>query len=251
MKMEFDATNIVRHPINSDEVNVIDRFFDENGKELYDELRNEYSFSFSYYNQKSLAVNTHDKSAEFLIPVNSHINKALFTHELLHFSLLSNGINNRQTLLDSIAQQKLHEVLNISEDNLMYIHNFLDHIIIYNDFKDMGYKDNEFVSDYHENRFNKDIETFLWYKFKDGIPDDYAISFYISKYIGLRSPISAIRDYSKAYKLMKSWHPKLYNVCKTFVDEYQSISKEDYGSIHKKYKGIISRFISNLKSIFS
>lgn len=248
--MEFDAKNIVCHPINTDEVNVIDKFFDKNGKELYNELRNEYSFSFSYYNQKSLAVNAWDKFAEFLIPVDCHINKSLFTHELLHFSLLSNGINNRKALLDSISQQKLHEVLNISEDNLMYIHNFLDHIIIYNDFKDMEYKDNDFVIDYYEDRFNKDVEAFLWYKFKDGTPDDYAISFYISKYIGLRSPVSYIRDYSKAYKLMKSWHLKLYDVCKNFIDEYQSISKEDYDSIHKEYEGIISRFISNLKGTF-
>lgn len=249
--MNFNTANIQRYPIDKNEVNVVDNFFDENGKELYNELKDEYSFSFSYYNQKTLAVNKQDKFAEFLIPVNEGINKALFTHELLHFSLISNGINNRKALLDSIEEQKLYETLNISEDNLMYIHNFLDHIIIYNDFKNMGYKDNEFVVDYNENRFNKDIEAFLWYKFKDGTPDDYAISFYISKYIGLRSPISYIKDYSKAYKLMKGWHSKLYNVCKSFVDEYQSISNKDYSYIHEKYGIIISQFVINLKKILS
>lgn len=249
--MNFNTTNIQRYPIDKKEVNVVDKFFDENGKELYDELKNEYSFSFSYYNQNALAVNMQDQSAEFLIPLNEKINKALFTHELLHFSLISNGINNRKALLDSIEEHKLYKVLNISEDNLMYIHNFLDHIIIYNDFKDMGYKDNEFVVDYNENRFNKDVEAFLWYKFKDGTPDDDAISFYISKYIGLRSPISYIRDYSKAYKLMKGWHSKLYNVCKLFVDEYQSISNKDYSFIHEKYGIIISKFVKNLKNIYS
>jgi hypothetical protein len=246
--MEFDPTNIVRYPINTDEINVIDKFFDENGKKLYDELRNEYSFSFFYYNQKSIVVNVRDKFADFLIPENSHINKALFTHELLHFSLLSYGINNRQALLDSTVKQKLHEVLNISEDNLMYIHNFLDHIIIYNDFKDMGYKDNEFVIDYCENKFNKDIESFLWYKFENNVPDDYAISYYISKYIGLRSPVNYIRDYSKAYKKMRGWSPKLYNICKIFIDEYQSIANEDYESIYQKYESVINNFVRNLKN---
>ena len=249
--MNFDTTNIQRYPIDKEEVNVIDKFFDKNGKELYDELRDEYSFSFSYYNQNALVVNIQDKVAEFLIPLNGKINTALFTHELLHFSLISNGINNRKALLDSIKEQNLYEVLNISEDNLMYIHNFLDHIIIYNDFKDMGYKDNEFVIDYYENKFNKDIEAFLWYKFRDGTPDNYAISFYISKYIGLRSPINYIRDYSKAYKLMKSWDSKLYDICKDFVDEYQSISNEDYNFIRGQYNTIISKFISNLKDILS
>ena len=249
--MNFNTTDIHRYPINKEEGEIVNSFFDENGKELYDELKDEYSFSFSYYDQKALAVNVQDKTAEFLIPLDCKINKALFAHELLHLSLISNGINNKKALLDSIEEQKLQETLNISEDNLMYIHNFLDHIIIYNDFKGMGYRDNEFVVDYNENRFNKEVEMFLCFKFNEVTPSDYAISFYISKYIGLRSPISFIRDYSKAYKLMKSLHPKLYNICKSFVDEYQSIANEDYSLIQEKHRIIISQFVKKIKNLRS
>ena len=244
--MKFDALNIHTEPILAEELD-LNTLFDKNGMELYNELENEYIFSFSYYNQDSPAINLNGIYAEFLIPQSKNMCKNLFTHELLHLYLLFNGINNKLSLLNSIGKYNLSEVLSLSENEIIYIHNFLDHIIMYNDFKNMGYKDNEFVVDYNEDRFNKDVSFYLEYRFKYNSPDDYAISFFISKYIGLRSPVCRIRDYSKAYKLMKSLNRRLYDVCKEFVDEYISIAHEDYSYIKSNYESIIDRFVSNLK----
>ena len=174
--MKFDALNIHTEPILAEELD-LNTLFDKNGMELYNELENEYIFSFSYYNQDSPAINLNGIYAEFLIPQSKNMYKNLFTHELLHLYLLFNGINNKLSLLNSIGKYNLSEVLSLSENEIIYIHNFLDHIIMYNDFKNMGYKDNEFVVDYNEDRFNKDVSFYLEYRFKYNSPDDYAISF--------------------------------------------------------------------------
>lgn len=246
--MEFTPLNIYKSPINKQDL-CIELFFDNNGLELYEELSSKYIFAFSFYNQGALCFSKSDGFIEFLIPQNKPISKALFTHELLHLYLRLNEIDNEQSLRNIIISNSFENILNPSEDNYMYIHNFLDHIIFYNDFKNMGYKDKDFVCDYYENRYSKDIEAFLWYKFQQNLPDNYAIGYYISKYIGLRTPICAIRDYSKAYKDMKKLHPKLYNSCKLFVDKYQLIANEDYDTISKMYNSIIEDFIIDLKSV--
>lgn len=248
--MRFDYLDIQRHPIDMDDLK-FDLFFDEKGKEIYDEVSKKYFFSFSYYNQNALAVSVNGNFADFLIPQNKNINKALFTHELLHFYLRVNDIDNEKALRDSIDRNNLSEVFCMSEDAFMYIHNFLDHIIFYNDFKNMGYKDNDFCVDYKENKFDKDIEAYFWYKFEKNIPGDDDMSFYISKYIGLRAPTSIIRNYSKAYVMLKRMHPRLYNICKNFVDRYELIANEEYDDIYAKYKNIINDFILDLKQIYT
>lgn len=246
--MNFNPYNIQATPIPMAELD-INKIFDDNGLDLYKELQDKYIFLFYYYNQGGLAIDLNDSFVSFLIPQNKNVIKPLFTHELLHLYLQYNNINNKYVLLNSIKNFALSESFLFHENEIMYIHNFLDHIIIYNDFKEMGYKDNEFVIDYNENRFNNDVASFLRQKFKFNSPDDYAISFFISKYIGLRSPICSIRDYSKAYKMMRSLNPQLYKVCKEFVDEYTSISNESYSYIANTYRDIINSFIIKLKNV--
>lgn len=245
--MKFDPFNISKTPISPNELN-LNNYLDTNGIELYHEILEKYTILFSRYNQKVLCVNKKGFIAEFLIPEKGVISKPLFTHELLHLNLRVNGIDNDQSLRNSIEKHSLFDVLNISEDNFSFIHNFLDHIIIFKDFKDMGYKDNEFVSDYNEDKFNNIIKRYLINEFENKKPSDYAVSFYIAKYIGLRSPVFN-RNYSKSFKIMENLNPKLYQICKFFIDKYQLIASEEYNTIADQYNNIVDEFIFDLKHV--
>lgn len=233
--------------------NIINDIFDKNGFELYEHLKNKFIFLFSFYNQKVPAIHLNElcNTAEIFVPKNSKIIKPLFTHELLHLNLLANGINNKKAIIDCITNNRLPEVFNMATEDIMFTYNFLDHFIIYHDFKRMGYIDDVFVADYNENRFNKIVETYLEYSFHTTRPDDRAKSFYISKYIGLRAPICQIKNYSEAFNKMKNLYTPLYNICKSFVDKYENISKENYDIIHEKYYKVIDDFIIGLKTILS
>lgn len=248
--MKFDPYNISKREILDCNLD-LSCFFDKEGLDLYQEIKDSYNLSFSYYNQKVICASVTGSDVEFLIPDSCPISKPLFTHELFHLYIRTCGINNEKAFRESALKYDLYDILDISEDNFIAMYNFLDHIIFFQDFKNCGYKDNEFVADYYENRYNKDIEAYIWYKFKDNIPDDYAICFYISKYIGLRSPVSSIRDYSKAYKKMKDLSPGLFAVCKGFVDKYQIMANEDYAIIARQYTDIIDSFILELKKLLS
>ena len=248
--MEFDFQNIKAQYIPVSKLN-LESLFDDNGLDLYKELENVFEFSFYSYNQRTVAMDFDSitKCVKFFIPERGAIRKSLSTHEMLHIYLRLNEINNNDVLDNCIKNHSLSDVFFLDKEDFMYICNFLDHILIYKDFKDMGYKDNEFVSDYEEDRFCEKVKFFFWYKFEKNKPDNKAISFYLSKYIGLRSPVCKIKDYSKAYKYMKSLNPVLFEVCKDFVDKYIAISNFDYDSIYNRYTGIIDTFVYNLKKV--
>lgn len=139
--MKFDLFNIDKRPVDKNTLD-INIFFDKEGLDLLKEVQDYYNISFSYYNQKVICASIIGTDVEFLIPESSSINKPLFTHELFHLYIRTCGINNEKALRESFIKYGLLDILDISEDNFVSMHNFLDHIIFFQDFKNCGYKDN-------------------------------------------------------------------------------------------------------------
>lgn len=218
---------------------------DTHNQNLWDLVSSRYCISFAIWKQSTYGAFMNESGVLMLIPEN-YSNKGLFTHELLHFKLRIEGIDISNAL--NTLFYIYNNLIPIFEgENFTFTHNFLEHISIFDEFLNLGYNEMDFVSDYNDDKFNDIVETYLSDYLKDnGIYNAKALGFYISKYIGLRASRNKKDNFTRVYDLMKDIEPELFDICKTFIDEYEYISKLGYSRLQKEYASLLAVFVSQL-----
>lgn len=155
-----------------------------------------------------------------------NLNPASFAHELLHIKNSANGIylngalirlRNGSSLIQKMFPQKLME----------HIGNCLEHIKMLPEFLEMGYLDEEFISDYHQEKLPddeiKDInKEFKKTKSYTTTYNALAIEYFVAKYFAAKACNNNAFDHEKQLEKLKSVDESLFNILNDFMEKWNN-----------------------------
>ncbi|MGS0526441.1 hypothetical protein ACU8V7_15945 [Zobellia nedashkovskayae] len=215
---------------------------DERNTELWNTLNSsqnivlESSFEPNYitnFKEGKITIYIDDKS----------LNPADFTHELLHIKLKSNGLNIGKYLSDKIAENENLYYL-FSKDLIDHIGNCLEHVKMLPIFIDLGFKNNQFLSDYNTKKMSSGQLKEIKVRYREGgIYDREVIDSFIGSFISMKADNNRMNKYNDLYKSCAKLDKKLF---KTLVDFWEDWISFNYNDPNDKYDDIVQYFVEDL-----
>lgn len=192
------------------------------------------------------------KSGKTIISVPyDNIDPASFTHELLHIYLRTKEVFIGGGLTLSIKESGI--LSRIFSDNLIeHIGNCLEHIKMLPEFLDLGFNENDFLSDYSVNKLTDEeilkikrhyTTTILFKK----VYNASAVDFFIGKYFAASSCPNKSYDYQSQLKELEKIDPDLFQILETFLNDWKSFDYNDTDPITGSYHSLLFDFIENLE----
>ncbi|SDS35086.1 hypothetical protein SAMN04488552_2896 [Christiangramia echinicola] len=171
-----------------------------------------------------------------------NIHPAPFTHELLHIYLKVKKNFIASELSDKIEEYpQLYFLFSHSLKN--HIGNCLEHGKILPLFLNMGFKKEDFVSDYDEIILTKEEVDNLKLDFlKDNIYSRQAVDIYIGKYFSMKSNSNEQYDYQDHLKAFENLEPSLFHILNDFWISWSQFNIETTDS----YRGFLESFLGKL-----
>lgn len=224
---------------------ILEKLIEDKNKQLWDEMSFMHKIELVSWNREEYAAEIQNKDARIYIS-NTYINSALFTHELLHLKLRSENIFFAIFIYKVCENQYiLMDILNLQ--NALLIGNLLDHIFMYKEFTDMGYREENFVLDYNADKFTKKEHLMLSKEFSELRIKRDVIGYYITKYIALRTLKESKSNYSYAYDALYRIDNQLYHLLESMMNRLISLSEKNYRTVSEHYLQIIGDFLKDLE----
>jgi hypothetical protein len=180
-----------------------------------------------------------------------NIDPASFTHELLHIYLRTKDVFIGSGLTLSIKDSE--KLSRIFSDNLIdHIGNCLDHIKMLPEFLNLGFNENDFLSDYSVNKLtNEEIlkikkhytSTTLFKK----VYNASAVDFFIGKYFAANFCSNKSYDYQSQLKELEKIDHDLFQILERFLNDWKNFDYNDTDSITGSYHSLLFDFIENLE----
>jgi hypothetical protein len=199
-------------------------FIDNRNVNLWKYLNSIHSIEVEFGDYDNYEVFSKNKTSIIYIPKNK-IDIPSFTHELLHILLWTKGIYIGNGLMLSVREKPFLQNI-LTESLIEHIGNCLSHIKMLPVFKEMGFSENEFISDYNVNKLDDEFINDLNKHFYKERPNggycfnETYVEYYIGKYFSAKSCPNSNYNYSKALENMKRINTQLYDILDDFVNKW-------------------------------
>ncbi len=222
---------------------LIEGLVDSRNSLLWNELNSTCSISIESTELDEYAISSKDNNSIIYVSKNN-INSSSFTHELLHLLLRKKGVNIG-TLLSLLVRNKRFLSNIFSEGLIDHIGNCLCHVKMLPPFLEMGYKKEDFISDYGINKLTEsdllEIKALLLDNSTSGI------NFFIGKFFAAKACPNNDFDYSSNLKLMQEMDTELYCILDDFFLAWNQYDYTDENPITGGYREFLSDFIAQLE----
>lgn len=228
-------------------MNNLEGLIDNKNINLWKEVCKAYEIVIQKEDRIDYAVWSENEKSVIYVPENN-LSSSSFTHELLHIYLKTKKVFVGGGLTLSVKENlSLSKIF--SEDLLDHISNCLEHTKMIPIFLDLGYKIDEFISDYHENKLTNENLSILRSCFK--LPSTFSakynaacIDYYIAKYFAAKACPNPVFDYYLQINELKHIDPDLFNILESF---WESWINYDYDELHSSYHSFLFDFTDGLE----
>lgn len=206
-----------------------EKFVTNRNVKLWDKLSEKFTIEIKVNSVKEYMIFVKNSHAIiYYNPVN--ICEASFTHELLHLNLDYHDFYLCSAIKRNMASDSLFlTMFNTSMTEPLC--NFIEHKMMFKDYKKLGYVADLFVIDYFEKKINqKEIYSLIKnYKINNKI-NVRASNFFVGKLGSLFGDVNTKHDYNELYSIFKNLDSDLYNaVANLFVESLKhDYEKADY-----------------------
>lgn len=169
---------------------------------------------------------------------------ASFTHELLHIDIKERGILFSKYLTDSIGDDSDLNYL-FSKDLEDHITNCLEHSKLVDEFVEMGYNRNLYLTNYNSKHLSKNhlINIKETYK-KEGYYEREFVDAFIGHLFAGLFDVNPKHNYKSEYRILKSIDKVLFELIVAFKNDWDTY---DFNNPEDDYEEIIDLFIDDLK----
>lgn len=225
---------------------IIEKQIDDKNKYLWDEISSQYEVEVISWKRGEYAAEVQDKKVTLFVS-DTDVNPALFAHELLHLKLRRENILFALFIYYSCDNHiPLMDIFNLQNASLMG--NLLDHVFMYDEYKSLGYTEENFAFDYGTDKFTEDEGQMLSEGFSNGIIKSEVVGYYLTKYVALRALKETGKDYTHAFYALNSIDSQLFQISKTMIDKLIALSLKDLKSVSEQYTQIVGDFLVGLES---
>lgn len=196
-----------------------------------------------------LCYNEKNKSIIY-VPTNN-INPASFTHELLHIYLRTKGVYIGGGLYLSIRGNNALNKL-FSNELIQHIDNCLDHVKMFPEFLKLGYKAEEFIQDFDEDKFTlQEIylirEYFVTNNQAVQVYNIPALQLYLGKYFAARSCPNKRFNYEHRYEDLRHVDAELYRALENFMNAWDFFDYNHVDPVKSGYHHFLHDFTEELE----
>jgi len=222
----------------------INQFIDERNSELWNTLNSKFNIRIEQSRNREYACFTQNNDAILYVDENN-ICKDSFTHELLHIHLKDKEFYLGSSLKLTIAQSRILSRI-FSEALIEHIGNCLDHLKMFEIYKNLGFRQEKFLLDFYDYKCKESEINDLSKNYKNGNKiNTNAVDFYIGKLVAILCDPNIENDYQKPLTIFKKLDAKLYSIVEKLIEDTKSynLNNED---IFVSYRDISEDFYSNL-----
>ena len=222
----------------------INQFIDERNSELWNSLNSKFNIKIEQSRNREYSCFTQNNDAILYVDENN-ICKDSFTHELLHIHLKDKEFYLGSSLKLTIAQSRILSRM-FSEALIEHIGNCLDHLKMFEIYKNLGFRQEKFLLDFYDYKCTEFEINDLSRNYKIGNKvNTNAVDFYIGKLVAILCDPNIENDYQKPLTIFKKLDAKLYSIVEKLIDDTKSynLNNED---IFVSYREISNDFYSNL-----
>lgn len=206
-----------------------EKFVTNRNIELWEKLSGKFTIEIKPNTVKEYMIFVKNSHAIiYYNPVN--ICEASFTHELLHLNLDYHDFYLCSAIQRNMASDPLFfTMFNTSMTEPLC--NFIEHKMMFNDYKKLGYTEGLFIMDYYEKKVDlKEIDSLVKnYKINTKI-NVRAAHFFVGKLGSLFGDVNTQHNYNEIYSIFKNLDSDLYDsVANLFVESLKhDYEKADY-----------------------
>ena len=225
-------------------MNNISQFIDERNSELWNSLNSKFNIRIQQSENREYSCFTQNNDAIIFVDENN-ICKDSFTHELLHIHLKYKEFFLGSSLKLTIAQSRILSRM-FSEAFIEHIGNCLDHLKMFEIYKDLGFTQEKFLLDFYDYKCTEFEINDLNRNYKIGNKiNTNAVDFYIGKLVAILCDPNIENDYQKPLTIFKKLDTKLYSIVEKLIEDTKeyNLNNED---IFVSYRDISNDFYSNL-----
>lgn len=226
----------------------LDNLLDYKNKILWLKLKEQCTINVEYHLHSWYSVYSQNDTHTVYIPQGVALDSAAFAHELLHIQIsneemeLPSGIRYLIWGRPSIAMY-------FTDDLIEHIINCFNHIKMLPEFLKLGYRPDEFISDYMENKFT-DFEAYKivsnFYNKATSTYKSTAIDYYIGKYIAVKACPNTSFNYKKNLQSLSDLDSNLFAILEKFHNAWTAYDKAT-ASIIVNPHSIASDFVDNME----
>jgi|SRR5690554_320219 len=225
-------------------MNNISQFIDKRNSELWNSLNSKFNIRIQQSENREYSCFTKNNDAIIFVDENN-ICKDSFTHELLHIHLKDKEFFLGSSLKLTIAQSRILSRM-FSEALIEHIGNCLDHLKMFEIYKDLGFTQEKFLLDFYDYKCTEFEINDLNRNYKIGNKiNTNAVDFYIGKLVAILCDPNIENDYQKPLTIFKKLDTKLYSIVEKLIEDTKeyNLNNED---IFVSYRDISNDFYSNL-----
>ncbi|MDD3875569.1 MAG: hypothetical protein PHT69_03050 [Bacteroidales bacterium] len=222
----------------------LNQFIDERNSELWNTLNSEFNIRIEPSKNQEYSCFTQNNDAILYVDENN-ICKDSFTHELLHIHLKEKEFYLGSSLKLTIAHSRILSRM-LSEALIEHIGNCLDHLKMFEIYKNLGFRQEKFLLDFYDYKCTEFEINDLSRNYKIGNKiNTNAVDFYIGKLVAILCDPNIENDYQKPLTILKKLDAKLYSIVEKLIEDTKSynLNNED---IFVSYRDISNDFYSNL-----
>lgn len=222
---------------------------DDRNINLWEALNTTYEITIQREKRDTYAAFTQNGKATIYVPLDKR-DPASFTHELLHIYLKTKEVYIGGALKLFVTQDPtLSKIL--SENLLEQIGNCLEHVKMLPKFLEMGFKSQDFISDYSVNKLNQQEIRALKKHFKTRALfkkyyNSSAIDLYIGKYFSARACPNKLFNYENGLQELKGIDIELFQILETFNRDWDKYDYNDRDPVTRDYHDFLSDFVNGL-----
>ncbi len=222
----------------------MNEFIDERNKELWEKLNESYNVEIKPSSNQEYSCYTINNSAIVYVDYNN-ISKDSFTHELLHIYLKQKEFYLGSSIKLTLQQSNILSRI-LSPPLVEHIGNCLDHLKIFEIYKELGFDEKEFLLDFNVHKCTAFELANLKTNFKNKKNiNPYSIDEFIGKSIAMLCDPNIGNAYSHQIAEFKKLDIELFDVVAKLVNETKEFDIEST-DIFNSYKDIAQRFYTRL-----
>lgn len=206
-------------------INVAD-YIDNRNAQLWQEIKVSVQVRIEPSTEPNYGCYWESKDSVIIFVTNTP-NPASFAHELLHIKLSIDGLRAGGCFRTVMQQNKVLGSI-FTKGAIDHVTNCMEHVKMLPYFLNLGYANEDFLSDYHKSRMNSFYLLFIKCQFLYG-NRRWAFTQLICSVIAMMSDNNPGHEYSKCYRRIAAFAPELYSAISDFWNEWLAydITKTD------------------------
>lgn len=225
----------------------INSLLDSKNQMLFSGLQTKLKIDVEYHMRSWYANFSQNGDHVIYVPYGQTPDPAAFAHELLHIDFSLRGMEIPAGIRLMIFGRPFS--MCFTDELVEHISNCLNHIKMLPDFLQLGYKSNEFVSDFHTDKLTAQDVADVALNYRDpvtGVYNSEAVNIYIGKYFAARTCANTGFNYVQNLKALNNIDPDLFWVLEQFYTQWNAYNKTT-APIYITPHSIVFDFVENLE----